>query len=74
MENCKNCKHCSADYDLVFDMQFYVCKKANKRVLFPFFMGGSKKCECYEKSTKQSGKFQYPKKDTTAAGGKEKSI
>ena len=59
MENCKNCKHCSENYDAVLDMFYYMCRIANEQVLYPFLMGGSRKCECYERNQKR--RFEYPK-------------
>lgn len=58
MENCKNCEH------LIARDICYFCDCECKEIEHPRLMGGSKKCECYKKSVKQSKKFQYPKKDT----------
>jgi len=58
MEKCINCKHLVA-VDIC-----YFCRINGQNVNFPRLMGGSKKCECYEKIIKNKSKFNYPiKKD-----------
>ena len=58
MNNCANCKHY-----FVRDICGFCSAKDNiVEIKHPFFMGGSKKCECYEKRVKDKSKFKYPKK------------
>lgn len=59
MERCYNCKH-------YFTRDICGFCRANNNVVeinHPLIMGGSKKCECYEKIIKDKSKFEYPKKD-----------
>jgi len=62
MERCSNCKHCHSMDILTF------CDINHQDIVFPFFMGGSKKCECYEKVDKNDCKFIYPKKKDMKEG------
>ncbi len=58
MKKCINCKYLTAHYTV------FVCDVRGQIIKFPRFMGGSKKCECYEKIKKiKKGKFDYPKKE-----------
>lgn len=63
MENCKNCKHLFSKVDLLSDGLVVYCDVACDIIDFPLFMGGSKKCECYER--REKAKFKYPKKERT---------
>ena len=59
MKRCYNCIH-------YFTRGICGFCRANNNVVkikYPLFMGGSKKCECYEKIIKDKSKFKYPKKD-----------
>lgn len=56
-ECCKNCKHCGFHYGLVY------CELGGV-IEFPHFMGGSRRCECYERWHRpKREKYQYPKKE-----------
>ena len=56
MEKCINCIHLFSRDICCF------CDIDSREIPHPFFMGGSKKCECYEKITKDKSKFKYPTK------------
>ena len=56
MKKCINCKYIKP-HNIVF-----VCDVHGQIINFPRFMGGPKKCECYEKREKIKEKFEYPKK------------
>lgn len=56
-ECCKNCEHAVYHYGLVY------CELGGI-INFPRFMGGSHRCECYERWHRpKREKFQYPKKE-----------
>ena len=59
IERCFNCVHYFTRDICAF------CNANNniKEIKHPLFMGGSKKCECYENIIKDKSKFKYPKKD-----------
>ena len=59
IERCFNCVHYFTRDICAF------CNANNniKEIKRPLFMGGSKKCECYENIIKDKSKFKYPKKD-----------
>lgn len=57
MKRCYNCIH-------YFTRDICGFCRANNNVVkikYPFIMGGSKKCEFYEKIVKEKSKFKYPK-------------
>ena len=56
---CANCKNISWE---VFDLVIAYCDITGKEISWPLFMGGSKKCECYERKVKTKNKFEYPKR------------
>ena len=61
MKRCINCK-----YYFVRDICGFCNVNGNIiEIKHPFFMGGPKKCSCYEKimDAKDNKKFTYPKKD-----------
>ena len=59
MKRCYNCVHYFTRDICAF------CNANNniKEIKHTLFMGGSKKCECYENIIKDKSKFKYPKKD-----------
>ena len=58
-ECCSNCKHSIIYPGIVF------CDESYQHIDFPRFMGGSRRCECYERwHMFERENFQYPKKKT----------
>ena len=41
----------------------WFCGINHEVINFPMFKGGPKKCECYEKCTRESNKMNYPTKE-----------
>ncbi len=59
-ECCNNCKYSWSREGLVY----CVVHESYLRIEFPRLMGGSSRCECYERWHKpKREKFQYPKKE-----------
>jgi len=59
MKKCINCKY----YFVLFRCGFCNANSNIIEIKHPFFMGGPKKCSCYEKVVKDNKKFTYPKKN-----------
>ena len=62
MRNCRNCKHLTSR-DIC-----HFCGVNGAEIPFPLFMGGPKKCECYERCVKVRSYFSYPKKNDKKEG------
>ena len=59
-ECCWNCKYSGMHYGSVYCEYNSVCRY----IKFPHFMGGSRRCECYERQHRpKREKFRYPKKE-----------
>ena len=57
MNNCKSCRN------LFCRDICYFCHMTGSEIKNPYLMGGSKKCECYEKKPKGLTGFKYPEKE-----------
>ena len=57
MERCINCKHAMATWDC----HVFCAIGGAIKIPHPYFMGGSKKCEFYERKAPKK-KFTYPTK------------
>ena len=60
-ECCKNCEHSWSLERFVF---FCDVDGLCRKIEFPRLMGGSRRCECYERLHRpKMGKYYYPKKE-----------
>lgn len=70
-ERCKNCKNISW---VGLDLMYAICDITKEEIPWPLFMGGSKKCECYERKIKMKEKFKYPTKRDSGMNPKDREI
>ena len=66
--NCKNISWGGLDSTIAY------CDVAWKEIPCPLFMGGSKKCECYERKVKTKNKFEYPKRTNSGMSPEDREI
>ena len=66
MERCINCKHC-----FTRDICAFCELNGVREIKHPLLMGGSKKCECYERDIpNKKKKFEYHTKKGEQENGK----
>lgn len=73
-ECCRNCQHHTTWIETEYTYHYCECQLTrqskqgcqvtHQEIRHPWFMGGSKRCECYERRNKQpKKKFEYPKQE-----------
>ena len=77
-ECCDNCVHHVSWEETEIFNHLHQCRINQKEISHPCFMGGSKRCECYERQNKQHKqpkmKFEYPKMTDVAEKEEQEKI